>query len=623
MNVVRRFLTLRIPLVWWYAIVVGIMLCGVATQYNGRTPWKLAIGSATTRSFGAELQGSEFTKYFGGVTWYRQAPQGSDVGMPHIAVARIVAIRLFTRLEEPPTDIILHAPRFTVPISNTGELRRVWFYIPANQTVRVDCNNDHVMTVYLKNLCVAIVDIRGYAPTDVRRIATWWIFVLPIVLWVVLFGVIGHRFRGHAVIPLVIMITAGILGWYIIVHYPLQLLAWAPGISSWLAVSAAIFWVATHPRITHQWVWGLLVLAVLMRLMVYSAPGADGVDRKVHARQLESVIYGDIYLENIGTLVNSANQPRQVQTYPYPPATYLFIAPLILLLSPVMTFNYFVGAIAIIIEATLVLGIVRVILHHRLGSRTAWYSAIVFLFFPQAYVMHSYPVVAQAIAQWASWWFVCLTLLASETPSLRQRIFHGLVALLAITGHFGAFLTMSMMQGIQWVIGTMRRSAWIWIIVTIAMSMLYYSQYVVLIAAQSRKMVQDLALSRLDVLQQLWVGGIDDHYSWVVFVIGLLGLASPRLRNHTALRHTVWAGAGTLAVLAILRVVFFVNPTRIIIFVAPIIAIGMGLMAREYQRHRAGVLMVVVLAAYLSYTSLTTWMTLNIDQQLIRWILPQ
>ena len=136
-------------------------------------------------------------------------------------------------------------------------------------------------------------------------------------------------------------------------------------------------------------------------------------------------------------------------------------------------------------------------------------------------------------------------------------------------------------------------------------------------------MVQRISQSRIDAFFKLWNGGVNDHYSWVVFLVGILGVALPRLHTRPALRYTLWAGVATTTVLAILRVVFFINPTRIVIFIAPIIAIGMGLMANEYRRHRAGALMMTVLCAYFAYISLTAWMTINIDQQLVRWVLPQ
>lgn len=618
---IRQLTTMRVAWAWWYALVVGVVLYGYAVTHADHAPWRIAIGESATRSFSAELGGAEFTDFYGGTTWFRHAPHASDIGIPRIEVPRIVIVRLFTRTEQAPATLWLQSTTLTIPLQSTGQLRRYAVYVPANQTVRIYCDTRTVTSEFLKTICASIVEIRGYAPTNTP--VPWRTVLIPIGLWIGVALLCGRRLGASLGTQLLLISCAGLVAWYSIAHYPLQLLVWADGMSLGIGIVFVLFWVATHPRIPHGWVWGLVVIAVALRLFVYSAPGVDGVDRKVHARQLESVLYGDLYQQNTGTIVSMTTQTRQMQTYPYPPAAYLLMSPLILLLSPVMTFNYFVGAIAIIIDATLAVVVVWVITQQRLGRHVAWYSAIVVLFFPQAYVFHSYPVVAQAIAQWASWWFVCLALIAGDNATVRQRMVHSVFAVIAITGHFGAFLTMSIMQGIQWLVGTMRRTAWVWIWMAVVCTALYYSQYVSLILTQTGNIVQKAAVDRGTAIMDVWRGGIDDHYGWVVFVVGLLGLASSQLRTRPALRHTLWAGAATMLVLLVLRVVFAVNPTRVVIFVAPIIAIGVGLMANEYRRHRAGALMVGLLCAYFGYISITTWLTINIDQHLLRWALPQ
>lgn len=621
MITIRQLPTLRIVSAWWYALVVGVVLYGFAVYQSDRAPWHLPIGESGTRSFGAELGQIESTEFYGGKTWFRHAPVGSDIGIPRIALPRIVVVRMFTRTEQAPAALWLQSERLHITLQSTGQLRRYALYVPADQTVRVQCDTQNVSTAFLKTICLSIVELRGYAPTN--SASPWSVFLIPISLWVGAAWLIGWRLQATRVARITIISGAGFVAWYSLAHYPLQMMAWAQGMSLAIVGVLVLFWVATHPRIPHGWVWGVVIIAAALRLFVYTAPGVDGIDRKVHARQLESVIYGDIYLENVGNIVNVPGETPQLQTYPYPPAVYLLITPLILLLSPVMTFNYYVGAIAIIVEATLACVVVWLLLHQRLGRGVAWYSAIALLFFPQAYVFHSYPVVAQALAQWASWWFVFLALIAGEHATTRQRIVQGVFALIAITGHFGAFLTMSVMQGIQWLIGTLRRTAWVWIIVAGVLSAIYYSQYLTLILAQTSNMMQKVTMNRYAAFIKLWQRGIDDHYGWIVFVLGLLGLASPRLISRITLRHTLWAAAATMVLLLVMRVVFAVNPTRIVIFVAPIIAIGFGLMAAEYRRHRAGAVMLACVCGYFAYVSLVTWLTINIDQHLIRWVLPQ
>ena len=360
-----------------------------------------------------------------------------------------------------------------------------------------------------------------------------------------------------------------------------------------------------------------------LRILAYSAPGVDGVDRKVHARQLESVIYGNIYLENIGTIVSGGNAGDNNQVYPYPPAIYLLLSPVMLLVSPVMTINFYVGLAALLIDATLVFFLVWMIIQQGLGQRVAIYSAVALLWFPQAYVLHSYPVVAQDLAQWASWCFAFLAIIYYGNPHIRNQILQLLFAGIAITGHFGAFITMTIMQVWQFLLGTMRPAAWRWLGLSAVFGVVYYSQYIVLIWSQVGRLVHASTGTRLAGFFDLWNNGINDHYSWVVFCVALLCLGLPVLRRRPALSKTLWAGFAASGLLAVLRVVFYANPTRLVIFLAPLIAIGIGMMAPRYTNHRAGRWLIYTLFAYLAYSALTAWLTITIDQQLVRWVLPQ
>jgi hypothetical protein len=294
-----------------------------------------------------------------------------------------------------------------------------------------------------------------------------------------------------------------------------------------------------------------------------------------------------------------------------------------LLLSPVMTFNFYVGLAALLIDATLVFFLVWMIIQQGLGQRVAIYSALALLWFPQAYVMHSYPVVAQDLAQWASWCFAFLAVIYYGNPHIRNSIVQCLFAGIAITGHFGAFITMTIMQVWQFLFGTMRQSAWRWLGLTVVFGVIYYSQYTVLIFSQMGRLVHASNGTRLDGFIDLWSNGINDHYSWVVFCVALLSLGLPILWTRPALTKTLWAGIAASGLLALLRVVFYANPTRLVIFLAPLIALGIGMIVPRYTNHRAGRWLVYTLFAYLAYTALTTWLTITIDQQLVRWVLPQ
>ena len=616
MNRVWRIGSMRIAREWWYALVATVLLCSYATVYSDAKQWHVAIGASTVRSFGTELGEREQHTLLGADTWFRQIPNGSDIGVPVLAAPRIVRIRIITRNEDTPTQIELVSARIRVPLTMPGQLRRYTLYIPAYQQLRITCDTSAVRSVYLQRFCAAIVDVRGYHPLLLQGTRLWWVMILPISLWLGAAVLVGQRLHTGALIRGGLLWLAGIVAWYALAHYPLQMLAWANGISLWLGAMIGVFWVATHPRFTYAWVWGMLVLAVVLRIIVYSAPGADGVDRALHARQLEHVIYGDIFLEYTDSIDADTVVPRSVVTYPYPPAVYLLLAPFMLVLSPVMTFNYYVGAMALLVDATLALALVRLMLQLGFGRHVAAHSAFVLLFFPQAYVVHRYPLVAHALAQSASWWFVCMTIIAGNTATLRQRIIQGVFAVIAITGHVSTFLTMSLMQGFQWILGRMRYAAWVWIVVAVGMIAIYYSQYLTLIMDPHNTLLHRMASLQFNSLHRVWIADIADHYSWIVFVVGLLGVALPRVTTRPALHGTVIAGITTMTVLALVRTIWSIHPTLILSIIAPLIAIGVGMMATAWRRHRAGQVLVMTTFAYFAYISLTTWMTFTIEQQL-------
>jgi len=612
------------PYLWyWYALISFFFL--LITLYNGNSAnWHLDIGAASTRSFGATLMDSEFTHFFGGTVWFRQVPKGSDLGVPDLVASHIIRMRIITRHDDAPRDIVVQSERLKFTLTNAGQYRTYWMYVPPNQHFVMNCDTSSVTLPYLRKFCAALVDISGSLPLhdnifSIEKSA----LLLPIIAWMLLVVVSVMRMITRRNVATVIVSVATIFAYYVLQHYPLQIITWRIPLTIFLAICSGIIWLVTLPKFKYGWLLGVFVLAVALRILAYSAPGVDGVDRKVHARQLESVIYGNLYLENIGTIVHGGAAGDNSQIYPYPPAIYLLLSPVMLLISPIMTFNFYVGLAAILVDATLVFFLVWMIIQQGLGQRVAIYSALALLWFPQAYVMHSYPVVAQDLAQWASWCFAFLAIIYYGNPTNRNTILQLFFAGAAITGHFGAFITMTIMQGWQFVLGTMRSAAWRWFGVVVFLTIIYYSQYTVLILAQMGHLVHASNGTRLDGFIDLWNNGINDHYSWVVFCVALLSLGLPVLRQRPALTKTLWAGFAASGVLAVLRVVFYANPTRLVIFLAPLVALGVGMIMPRYTHHRAGRWLVYTLFAYLAYSALTTWLTLTIDQQLVRWILPQ
>ena len=611
------------PYSWYWYVLISFFFLIITLYRENNANWHLDIGAASTRSFGATLMDSEFTHFFGGTVWFRQVPKGSDIGVPNGVTPQIIRMRIITRSEDAPRDIVVQSERLKFALTNAGQYRTYWMYVPPDQHFVMNCDTSSVTQSYLRKFCAALVDIRGMAPQYGNMFSIGqFALLLPIVAWMLLVVISVMRMVDRSDVAIVIVSVATIFAYYVLQHYPLQIITWRAPLTIFLVICSGVIWLVTQSKFKYGWLLGIFVLAVALRILAYSTPGVDGVDRKVHARQLESVIYGNLYLENIGTIVKGGSGDN-LQVYPYPPAIYLLLTPLMLLLSPVITFNFYVGLAALLIDATLVFFLVWLIIQQRLGQRVAIYSALALLWFPQAYVMHSYPMVAQDLAQWASWCFAFLAIIYYGNPHIRNKILQLLFAGIAITGHFGAFITMTIMQVWQFLFGTLRQAAWRWLGVAAVLGIVYYSQYVVLIFAQMGRLVNKSNGTRLNGFLSLWRNGIDDHYTWVVFCVALLSLGLPVLRQRPALARTLWAGFAASGLLAVLRVGFYANPTRLVIFLAPLIALGIGMLAPRYTSHRAGRWLIYTLFVYLAYSALTTWLTITIDQRLVRWILPQ
>jgi len=167
MNRVWRIGGMRIVREWWYALVVMVLLCSYAALYSDTKQWHIAIGASPVRSFGTELGVREQYTFLGADTWFRQIPNGSDIGVPVLAAPRIVRIRIITRSEDAPL-----------------------------QSTRL-----------------------------------WWVMMLPISLWLGAAVLVGQRLRTSAIIRVGLLGLAGIIAWYALAHYPLQMLSWANGIS--------------------------------------------------------------------------------------------------------------------------------------------------------------------------------------------------------------------------------------------------------------------------------------------------------------------------------------------------------------------------------------------------------
>jgi hypothetical protein len=365
------------------------------------------------------------------------------------------------------------------------------------------------------------------------------------------------------------------------------------------------------------------VVALTLKYSGQLAPGAPGIDLPVHAQQLENVMTGNLFLQNSGTLNPVAGNKAITQTYPYPPAIYLVLAPITLLFQPPFPLPAIVGVATIFLDSLFVIGLLWLVAQARLAQRTATLAAIVYLFFPQSYVLLNYPNTAQALAQAAGWIFLLVALAQPDPREIGQKLRLCILAVLSIAGHFGVFLTMTMVQIYTYLFGGLRRTAIYWVCTGILVSIVYYSQYLTLILDQVHRLDSQKNLTRTQAFLVLWNTGIDDHYVWVTFLVALLAIGLTAVARRPLLRQVWWSTVATCLTLGVLRVGFSINPTRFVILLAPFVAMGIAMMATRYAQTRAGRWMMYFFFLSQIVLAIMTWYTLKIDHNMIRWSLPQ
>lgn len=597
-------------------------LCNVAVVQGDGGAWVVDAANPAIANYSSDLGDREYTEFFGSTLWFRQARQYGALPIPNTVEPRIIELSLITRAEEPPATISLASATHRIPLPTAPNLYRIHLYLPANTSYHIDCDNQAVSSAYLQNFCFAFASVRANPLIETRTGVTWS-YTLPVLAWMGLVVVTLHASRASSTLAWVLVSVAGAVGLMLLEKYGLQVVSWRFGIVNLFGGAAIVIWGSERLTFPVRQILILVVFALVLKFSGALAPGAPGIDLPVHAQQLENVMSGNLYLQNSGTLNPVAGNKAITQTYPYPPSIYLALAPFALMLQPPFPLVSVVGSLSLVLEALFVIGLIWLVHKNRLPHRVAILTTVMYLFFPQSFVLQNYPNTAQSLAQAAGWVFLLVAYAHPNPDNIRQRLRLILLAVMSIAGHFGVFITMTIVQGFAYLLGGFRRTAIYWVLTGAFVTAVYYSQYVNLILEQVGRLDNQARLTRLQEFSMLWQKGINDHYSGVVFVVATLALGLTALSKRPLLRQIWWSAYATGLALAIMRVVFAVNPTRFVIMLSPLIAIGIGLMAHGYMRSRAGRWLVYFFYISQALIAIMTWYTLKIDHEMIRWSLPQ
>lgn len=613
----------RSPYIWILScLLFGVFLTGYLLVHHEKS-WRIPASSPGAVAFGPGYLPMEYTDFFGDRLWFRHVRNQTPMGIPELAIPQIVTLHVLTRNDEPPRTIQLQSDSHSIALPTQPQSWRIHLYVPANTQYTVSCDNRHVESTYQQQLCLAVVEITG---SDSLMQPSWsyLLYVLLPSIWLLVIGGAAAVSGTPMALRYVVMMIASSMAILLIDAHALQLQMWRWGLMLSLTLTLAgmvLIWAIAPAK--YRSISVIILLAVLIKILGFSVPGARFADLSIHIKQFENVLIGNLYQQMQGTISHDLIYQNQIQTYPYPPLAYLLIAPFFGVASNIFTIGQVIGVTAIAVEASLVVGVVWLSRRLRLSWGATTIAAATYVALPQSFILQNHTAAAQVIGQWASWIFMGVAVAAGAQPSIRQRWVLVVMAIITSAGHFGAFITMSVVQGFHVLIGTLRRAAWIWFGVVALMSVLYYSQFVTLILDQLQYVTRNTSITRWSEFMMILEMGVVDHYSAIIFGLGILAPFHPRFRRDSHIWSMWMAAFATFGLFTMLRVGFFVSPTRYVILLSPLIAIGMGSMSGGFLRQRAGKLMIFTLLGYEIMMAVQAWTTYKIDHQLIRWIVPQ
>lgn len=606
-------------------ILYSVCVCALACVYGllyAQNDWRIRANDPGAEAWSTGYLAIESTDFFGDTRWFRHITQNSPVGIPNLATPQIVDLTVLTRSDEPPRSIQLHSATHTINLPTAAQSWHIHLYVPANTTYIITCDNSDVQSTYTKQLCLSFVDIHGRTALQ----SPTWTFVLYLLIpmvWILLIGIACHIGDASSFVRYVAISGAFVVALMQITSYATQLQAWRWGIMfGLLGGICTMLWLYAVPQ-KYRGISAIVVVALLVKLLGWNTPGARFADLSIHITQLENVLIGNLFQQMQGTISHDLIKQNQIQTYPYPPLAYLVIAPFELLFGPLLPQGSLIGIVALMLDAGMVVGIVWLARKLQLAWGGVIIAATTYIALPQSFILQNHTAAAQVIGQLASWCFMLIALYAGANPSIRQRSVLALFALITSVGHFGTLITMSIVQGMHVVIGKLRTAAWIWFGVVISASLLYYSQFITLILGQLKYVTRHTDMSRWGELMMIVKMGVFDHYSAIIFGLSIIALLHPRFRRNQYVWSLWLAAFATFILFTVLRVGLFVSPTRYVIVLSPLIAVGIGSISTGYLKHRAGQILIITLLSYEIITSIDAWTAYKIGHQLVRWIVPQ
>ncbi len=411
------------------------------------------------------------------------------------------------------------------------------------------------------------------------------------------------------------------------------------GLIHWLAVVALLTGATRFiaPRLTHMlerlpdaglqqhasaeiWItrsqaqiaWALLIAALLVRLAGAVHPLFDARDMPVHTRWLETVASGQFYL------YSTPAEFQNRQTF-NPPAAYIVLLPLHLALGDMrLTVQAGVAALDGLI-ALLLLLIAREL---GLSARAGLLAMALYVALPISMTMMWWGFAANAIAQ--AWWVLLLWLLLrlTQTPDRSLFALFTIGAILCLTTHVGALVTLAAFLGLITVSGwrVLPPTGWRALVAGLSLAGLfavpmYFIAAAAPLANASRSpttldpialFAEGLALwsERVDLVQRaLTLGFLPPILALAAVGLPLLFTAHQR----HPLQRTIVLAMLAVCVVFFLSYIFLQLLTRYIYFATPLVCLAAGAALARLAVRPGGRWVAYSLALFVVWSGVALW----------------
>ncbi len=550
----------------------------------------------------------------------------SEIAAPRVAGRWELSLRLHPVDEAHPRSVTFATSDFSLTLDPPVGLREYHFLLPNLEPIMVRSDLPPTDDPRIQNLGVAVDYVRAYRIT-----------AQPFIDWgVVLFGLIYAAFllvmayltRLAQRDTLLTLAGGSVLVLLAFVLQPARVLLVLP-LLNLLLVAGGLLGLLCKDALARTFgpsstlIVASLLISVLVKLGGVFYPGYLPTDALFQANRFLETTMGLMYRVAEG----------QGQTYPYPTAVYLFLAPFALIYPELRWLGQVAG---VLIDSSTILLLAFALKSCRVQPTVINWACFLYAIMPAGFLIQWQGTLAQNIGQWFGICYLTLLLITvsgGQPVSPWRYAVLIVAAFVACLGHFGVFLTVSLMMVMLCVLAP--RFAWrhragvaTWFGGAALSGLLYYSAFVPLFLAQTQNLtMEETGQSdlRLFLLRRfVWELGIYNHYQLVYVVLALCALfvlLRSRPAHITPLLAIYGAMLATSLLLGVLNIAILFNPTRYMIFAFPAIVVFAAFGIHALSRYRLGWMISRVLVAYTLFVALSMWAAGFALQQRIGWLL--